>query len=70
MTAQEYRDLAATKLRTMIYECVTNNNPLVPKKRADEFVEYMALAAMKGLEEKLLDTAPQSNAGARGEGQW
>ncbi|MFO0268911.1 MAG: hypothetical protein ACK53W_00020 [Gemmatimonadota bacterium] len=63
MTAKEYRDLAATKLRIMVYECVTNNNPLVPKQRAEEVVEYMALAAIKGLEEKLI--TPEQREGAR-----
>jgi hypothetical protein len=61
MTAKEYRDIAATRLRTMIYECVTNNNPIVSKERANEFVEYMALASMKGLEEHLIK--PQQREG-------
>jgi len=67
MTAKEYRDLAATKLRTLVYECVTNKNPMVPKARAEEFVDYMVLASIKGLEEKLI---PPGGEEAEGEGEF
>lgn len=66
MTAKEYRELASTKLRTLIYECVTNQNPIVPKDRADEVIDYLTLASIKGIEENLL-TEPDTEQGAASE---